>query len=490
MFRVDLRSLAAFRIAVSLILLWDLVVRARDLEAHYTDAGVLPRTVLFDNFLALRPYFSVHILMGTALFEAILFCLAGLCAVALLLGFRSRIACAACWFLTCSLHARNPLVLHGGDDLLRLLLFWAMFVPLGGRWSVDRGRASAVVGDDHAVCSWGTAGLMLQLCFMYIFSAALKSHPSWRREGTAVYLALSLDQFATPLGRALLPFHGLLTVMTFSTVALELAGPYVALYSYLNARLRVAVIAMFVLFHIGLGLCIELGIFPAVCIAGWLVFVPARLWDRIEPRLSPALVRWPRWLPEPVTALARRGLQRVRPRTLHLRIGRLGNAAACASLLTIVAWNLRATDFKRFSRVFPASWSGPVELLRIDQYWNLFAPYPSLEHGWYVLDARLRGGREVDLATGRPVRWDRPALVSATYRNERWRKYLMNLATDQFASYRPYFAQYLQRSWNDSHGAAERIARLEIVFVTETALPNYRIWPQRRVRLWSQEWTE
>src|SRR5689334_14974245 len=152
MFCIDLRSLAAFRIAVGLILIWDLIMRSRDMTAHYTDEGVLPRTVLMDNYLSLRPYLSVHILHGSLTFQTLMFCIAGLCALAMTLGYRSRPATIACWFLTCSLHARNPLIVHGGDDLLRVMLFWAMFVPLGARWSIDAGRASGIDGDRDQVC--------------------------------------------------------------------------------------------------------------------------------------------------------------------------------------------------------------------------------------------------------------------------------------------------------------------------------------------------
>ena len=45
-FAVDLRSLAAFRIALASVLLYDLIDRARDLRAHYTDAGLLPADLL------------------------------------------------------------------------------------------------------------------------------------------------------------------------------------------------------------------------------------------------------------------------------------------------------------------------------------------------------------------------------------------------------------------------------------------------------------
>src|SRR5215217_7632278 len=44
-FGADLRSLATFRIVLALLVLSDLANRATDLFAHYTDAGIMPRTV-------------------------------------------------------------------------------------------------------------------------------------------------------------------------------------------------------------------------------------------------------------------------------------------------------------------------------------------------------------------------------------------------------------------------------------------------------------
>ncbi|NET13417.1 MAG: hypothetical protein F6K08_11435, partial [Okeania sp. SIO1H6] len=41
LFGLDLRSLALFRIGLALIIITDLIIRAGDLTAHYSDAGVL-----------------------------------------------------------------------------------------------------------------------------------------------------------------------------------------------------------------------------------------------------------------------------------------------------------------------------------------------------------------------------------------------------------------------------------------------------------------
>ncbi len=71
-------------------------------------------------------------------FQALLFVVAAVAAVALLVGYRTWVASVVVWILLLSIQHRNPLVLGSGDDLLRMLLFWGMSLPLGAVWSVDR----------------------------------------------------------------------------------------------------------------------------------------------------------------------------------------------------------------------------------------------------------------------------------------------------------------------------------------------------------------
>ena len=62
-FGADLRSLATFRIVLALLVLADLANRATDLSAHYTDAGIMPRTVLVEQVLS--PWaFSLQLMNG------------------------------------------------------------------------------------------------------------------------------------------------------------------------------------------------------------------------------------------------------------------------------------------------------------------------------------------------------------------------------------------------------------------------------------------
>ena len=98
---LDLRSLALFRIALGAVLLGDLITRAFDLTVFYTDFGVLPRAALLDKFVPAQR-FSVHLMSGQFVFQAALFLIAGVFAVMLSFGIRTRLATFASWFMLVS----------------------------------------------------------------------------------------------------------------------------------------------------------------------------------------------------------------------------------------------------------------------------------------------------------------------------------------------------------------------------------------------------
>ena len=79
----------------------------------------------------------------------------------------------------------------------------------------------------------------------------------------------------------------------------------------------------------------------------------------------------------------------------------------------------------------------------------MFAPNPLGYDGWYVIEGYLRDGRRVNvLHPGQPVTYEQPASIADEYKNERWRKYLMNLSLPENTQYRLYYGRYLCRSWN------------------------------------------
>ncbi len=90
LFGIDLRSLALFRVGLALLLLADLALRLADLEAFYTDFGILPRAAHGALIGAHENLWSLHLVTGSVAGQALLFTLAAACAVALPLGWRTR----------------------------------------------------------------------------------------------------------------------------------------------------------------------------------------------------------------------------------------------------------------------------------------------------------------------------------------------------------------------------------------------------------------
>ena len=225
-FGADLRSLAALRIVLAVLVLADLANRATDLTAHYTDEGIMPRTVLLEEGVINRWAFLLNLMNGGFFFQALLFGVATLAALALIVGYRTRLMTIVVWVVLLSIQWRNPLLSGAGEPFLRVLLFWGMFLPLGAYWSVDRLLKAAPQRLPMRLLSLATVGLFLQIAFVYWFTVLQRSGREWRTDGTALYYALSLDQIVTPVGAYLYQFPELLKMLTFATIGLEAFGPF------------------------------------------------------------------------------------------------------------------------------------------------------------------------------------------------------------------------------------------------------------------------
>ncbi len=501
MFGLDLRSLALLRIGLGFILLLDLAGRLPGLVSHYSDDGVLPRDALLEfqaGWLV-----SLHSISGEPFFQAALMTLAAGFALSLALGFGTRFSAIASWLLLISIHTRNPMLIHGGDVVLRLILFWALFLPLGARYSVDAAMDNDSTKAPDRIVSAGSVALLVQIACIYLFSAALKSPDYWWHRADAVYYALSIDWVATPLGQRLLDHTELLQLMTRATFILEWILPLFLLFPFFLCYIRAALIACFVCFHVGLALTMELGLFPAICSVAWLAVIPTGVWNYLQRTCAPVLSS------PPIAGasdflyrqLSSRGAA-MPPFLAPLRFGRRPGRSGLASqlfaalvLVYVTAWNVRTLDHDQYARYFPTDIDSFGFLLRVDQIWNMFAPSPTKEDGWFVIPGKLADGSQVDLfraETGRPqvqtqFFYSKPSSVAASFTDLRWRKYMTNLWLKRNAPHRPYYGSYLCREWNSAHTGPQRLRTFEIVFMKEITLPGSGIRAPERISLWKHD---
>ena len=191
--------------------------------------------------------------------------------------------------LLASLHGRNPGVLNTGDVILRLMLFWAMFLPLGACWSLDAARRGRTGGRRTVVAGGAAAALLLQIAFIYVFNVQFKTGAAWRTDFTALERALAGETWITPWGEWLLRYPELLSLMTRFVITLEMFGPLLLFLPICVGPARTLAVVLFGGFHLGILLGMRIGIFPIACIVAWLAVLPTRVGPLRPHTLAPVL---------------------------------------------------------------------------------------------------------------------------------------------------------------------------------------------------------
>lgn len=448
-----------FRIAIATLILIDLLTRAGDFTAHYTDHGVWPLEAARRRLPIWG--FSLHLLNGSAEFQAALFLIAGGFALAMLVGYHTRFVTPVVWLLTLSLHRRNPQVLQGGDQILRMLLFWSIFLPLGSRYAVDASRNRYSRHTSCSLRSMSAVAILLQVCVIYWFAGLLKSRTTWYLQGDGVYYALMLDRYVTPIGKWLLDTNPiLLKVLNYSTLGLELFGPLLALFPIARGPTRCGIIVAFWLFHLGMGLCLELWLFGYICSAAWLLFIPSWFWERLQKKSHP---------------IGCQGNKTIRARLL--------NGVVAFLLIYVLFWNLRTTN-KPLYRFFPDVINPIGYALGLEQSWGLFTG-PTRKNGWYVITGQLKDGTRVNLLKpGESIQWEKPELVIALYESPRWRRYMRKFVK-LGDPYRIHYGGYLCRRWNESHTGMTQLHSLHVYYMHQQNLANRQVSPPERELLLS-----
>ncbi len=281
---VDPRPLALVRIALGLAVLHDLANLTRDFRAFLTDDGFLPRGSFHESYT-----WGLFDLVGSPFAAGVLYAVGVLAVVAFTVGYQTRVATFATWLFLASIHHRNYFVTDGGDELVRILVFWGLFSDWGAAYSLDaRRRASRVVD----VPAFGLRLLQLQIAVLYFCAARLKFRLGWLH-GDSIFYALQLEGFARPPGALLERYPALCNVATKAILAMEGLFAFAAFSPFAVRASRAIAIALGLAVQLGILVTMRVGIFTEVMLAVMLLFVLPEWIDRAE-----AFARSKGWLAE------------------------------------------------------------------------------------------------------------------------------------------------------------------------------------------------
>lgn len=460
-FTLDVRGLAALRIALGAILLVDGALRTRDFTLMFAPDGVFPPDLVRDH-LGAATRWSLVFLHDATWWAGVVLALEGVAGALLLAGRATTLATLLGWVAVVSLIRRAIVTANAGDMWLACQLFWCLFLPLGAVWSIDarRRRAAGRPPPARDVCSVATVALVLQVAAVYLGAGLSKCNATWF-SGAALGHALSVHDHGGPLGMALARAGWALRPLTWAVLAAELAGP-VALVLFPAVRARAAIVTAFILFHVAIMATMRVGLFAVIGIAAWLPLIPGPVWDRFARLLAARDACLPgRFPPLPRPA-----------------------AWACAAGLATAVLSFGHLFGPWRNRPLPRGAEAAIDLFAVRQDWGMFGYVPPQEQ-WVYGRAVLADGREVDLLRGgRPLEAERPADGFGSLGNHRWHKFYWILPLPTVRPFGDPAAAALARAWNRTHGSDEQVRALEIRYARLGASASDTILHELLVATW------
>ena len=455
-FTLDVRSLAAFRIGLGLVVLADGILRGRDIALMFAPDGFFPPDVV-RAFHGTPAAWSLALAGDAAWWGPAVVAAEAVAGICLALGAWSRWSTIAAWALVISVVHRTPPATNAGDMWLIAMLFWSSFLPLGAVWSIDARRQFAGRMPPSAACSVASAALLIQIATVYLGAGLAKCNASWL-SGEAMKHALSVHDHGNRLGMALSRLDWLSAPMTWLVVAVELVSPFV-LIAVPATRVRIGLVVAFLLFHAAIQATMSIGLFAAIGITAWLAVVPAGAWNALRFAAPPGpVVGLPSWA-----------------------------ARSCAAALALAAisfahfWGLLGRD------PLPRPVAAGITAVGVSQEWSMFGEVPRQEQ-WIYGRAVLADGAVVDLLRdGVPLGVDPPDGGFWSLPHHRWHKFFWVLPRPHVRVFGGPAAAALARRWNERHDETRRVTSLELRFAVRTVGGSpaeqdllLGSWPDRR----------
>jgi predicted DCC family thiol-disulfide oxidoreductase YuxK len=260
---LDLRPLGLFRITFGFILTVATIDIEPILRDVLSDEGMMPRSALLGG-IARGNRFSIFDVAGPYWVTIALWIIAVAACICLTVGWHSRISSIVAFFFVCGLHERNLLAFDGADNVIRVMLFWMMFMPLGARYSVDAvlRAARGLPTVTHASAYLMRLG-QLQISWVYLNSFIHKwgGGNTWH-DGTALHYALGLEHlFARPFGQWFFNKPWFYVPGTYFTDVVECVFLIFVFFPFAQPKLKAVAIAGGVALHAGIWATMSVGNF-------------------------------------------------------------------------------------------------------------------------------------------------------------------------------------------------------------------------------------
>jgi hypothetical protein len=265
--------LAAFRIGVALVLLWDVVFAYWPLADAFFGQGSLGSPEIFSSAQHGWQRWSLfHSIHNPFLYHMILLSWAS-AALCLLLGVFPRLSACWCWLCSISVISINYYLHNSGDNVRTISLFYLMLSPCGAVWALPRwlrGHKPETV----YIPAWPLRLLFVQMAFVYCINGLYKVTSAQWESGVVMHYVMA-NLAWTRVSYAMIPLPlPLLQLETWTVVLWEVSFPLLVILRFT----RTPALVLGVLFHIGTAVLLQIGAFPLYMICLYLPLAPWEKW--------------------------------------------------------------------------------------------------------------------------------------------------------------------------------------------------------------------
>ena len=396
---LDSRSIGAFRIAVGLNVIYNILqYRLDSIAPFYSNHGIMSQE--FQDTASVR-FFSIFAWLPNDASMTAFMVLTLILAVSYTIGYRTRASSILLFLAFTQIIHRNLFVTHAVEMMIHSALFFSIFLPLDRAFTKFGPKGRDTVTEVRSLAAWA---LLLQIFLIYTMAILTKTGDSWRN-GTIV-LELTGDlMHASLLAPYLAEMPTLCTVLSYSSFLLEGGIALLIICPWFNAQTRLVVAFVIVVFHTSLALVLDVGPFHLITDAFAVVLLPGLFWERVlGHRHDPAHRREGNVeeLPEARPMHSNRQL-----------VGRRVAQAIVVSMMILICQK-SLEQLKKNSYLTTAiesvailDWIASRESPRLglgvfEQRWLLFAPDANEEMGCFVLVGRTAQGEFIDMLTNQP----------------------------------------------------------------------------------------
>lgn len=263
-------TMGVFRMLIGTLAFVNFAMIAIDFDAWFSERGYVPWKVAK---MWMGEEWRLNLLYGVTDTRITLafYILVMIAALLTALGLFTRVSSVALAIGAVTLSHRNPIILHGGDTILRLSIIYVAIAPSGLACSLDRviglwkGRLTKEL---PMVSLWPQRLVEYQVALVYFTTVYHKWGGSFWRNGTAAFYPGKLTEFDRFWVPEFLDHQPFVAIMTYGTLLVELSLATLVFYKPWRKYVLIAGILM----HLGIEWRYNIPLFAFLMIATYVSF--------------------------------------------------------------------------------------------------------------------------------------------------------------------------------------------------------------------------